>query len=160
MADAKNYTGGCHCGQVRFDVTTDLSIVTQCNCSICQKRGALWTFVTSENFALRAGDDDLRDYQFGKRTIHHYSVRNAGWGRSRAGWRRAAPRWWRSMSAASTTSTSPRSRSRCSTGAACRSGIGPRERRRVQEGRDGQNPRQTADETRTKPSGRRSTRSS
>ncbi len=80
MADTKNYSGGCHCGLVRFDVTTDLATVAQCNCSICQKRGALWTFVTNENFALRAGADDLRDYQFGKRTIHHYFCPQCGVG--------------------------------------------------------------------------------
>ena len=80
MADTKNYSGGCHCGQVRFDVTADLSSVAQCNCSICQKRGVLWTFVTADNFALRAGNDDLRDYQFGKRTIHHLFCPQCGVG--------------------------------------------------------------------------------
>jgi hypothetical protein len=80
MADNKNYSGGCHCGQVRFDVTADLSSVTQCNCSICQKRGALWTFVPSEHFALRAGAEDLRYYQFGKRTIHHLFCPQCGVG--------------------------------------------------------------------------------
>ena len=45
MAEPKTYTGGCHCGEVRFEVTADLSKVVTCNCSICQKRGALWSFV-------------------------------------------------------------------------------------------------------------------
>ncbi len=80
MADVKNYTGGCHCGQVRYDVTAELTTVTQCNCSICQKRGALWTFVPEESFALRAGSEDLADYQFGKKTIHHLFCRECGVG--------------------------------------------------------------------------------
>jgi hypothetical protein len=80
MADAKNYSGGCHCGQIRYDVTADLTTVAQCNCSICQKRGALWTFVPVEHFALRAGNDDLADYQFGKKTIHHYFCPQCGVG--------------------------------------------------------------------------------
>ncbi len=71
MAESKTYTGGCHCGEVRFEVTADLTSVVSCNCSICQKRGALWTFVPAENFGLRAGSDNLRDYQFGKKSIHH-----------------------------------------------------------------------------------------
>ena len=54
MAESKNFSGGCHCGLVRFDVTADLSHVLACNCSICTKRGALWTFVPPEQFALRA----------------------------------------------------------------------------------------------------------
>jgi hypothetical protein len=71
MSESKTYTGGCHCGEVRFEVTADLSNVVSCNCSICQKRGALWCFVPSASFALRAGADNLRDYQFGKKKLHH-----------------------------------------------------------------------------------------
>ena len=71
MAESRNYTGGCHCGEVRFEVTADISSVVSCNCSICQKRGALWVFVPADKFALRAGLEDLKDYQFGKKTIHH-----------------------------------------------------------------------------------------
>jgi hypothetical protein len=80
MAEAKNYTGGCHCGEVRFEVTADISNVISCNCSICQKRGALWVFVPPESFALRAGLEDLKDYQFGKRIIHHLFCPQCGVG--------------------------------------------------------------------------------
>jgi hypothetical protein len=80
MADGKNYTGGCHCGEVRFEVTADISSVIACNCSICQKRGALWVFVAPEHFALRAGSNDLKDYQFGKKSIHHLFCPQCGVG--------------------------------------------------------------------------------
>jgi hypothetical protein len=80
MAETKTHTGGCHCGEVRFEVTLDLGAVVACNCSICQKRGALWCFVAPEHFALRAGSDDLRDYQFGKKTIHHLFCAQCGVG--------------------------------------------------------------------------------
>jgi hypothetical protein len=73
-------TGGCHCGQVRYDVTVDLAQVVACNCSICTKRGALWTFVAPERFALRAGEDLLADYQFGKKAIHHLFCPHCGVG--------------------------------------------------------------------------------
>lgn len=78
MADAKNYSGGCHCGQVRYDVTADLSSVIACNCSICVRRGTLLTFVPVESFALRAGGEDLVDYQFNKKVIHHLFCRHCG----------------------------------------------------------------------------------
>jgi hypothetical protein len=80
MAESKNFSGGCHCGLVRFDVTADLSRVIACNCSICTKRGALWTFVPPEQFALRAGADELVDYQFNKKVIHHLFCRRCGVG--------------------------------------------------------------------------------
>jgi hypothetical protein len=80
MPAPKTYTGGCHCGEVRFEVTTDLGNVVACNCSICQKRGALWSFVASANFALRAGAENLKDYQFGKKSIHHLFCPQCGVG--------------------------------------------------------------------------------
>ena len=80
MSGAKTYTGGCHCGEVRFEVTTVLGKVTACNCSICQKRGALWSFVPAESFALRAGEEALKDYQFGKKSIHHLFCPQCGVG--------------------------------------------------------------------------------
>jgi hypothetical protein len=80
LPETMNCTGGCHCGQVRFDVTADLSQVLDCNCSICRKRGALWTFVAADKFALRAGEETLTDYQFGKHTIHHLFCAQCGVG--------------------------------------------------------------------------------
>jgi len=80
LAETMNCTGGCHCGQVRFDVTADLSQVLDCNCSICRKRGALWTFVPADKFALRAGEETLTDYQFGKKKLHHLFCQACGVG--------------------------------------------------------------------------------
>ncbi len=71
MPDTKTYSGGCHCGQVRFEVTTDLSQVMECNCSICAKTGWLVTFVPPAQFKLLAGGEQLSDYQFAGKTIHH-----------------------------------------------------------------------------------------
>jgi hypothetical protein len=71
MSDLRNFRGGCHCGQVRFEVTTDLAEVVCCNCSICTKRGLLLNFVTPQHFALRAGSNELADYQFNRKVIHH-----------------------------------------------------------------------------------------
>jgi len=71
MSDTKKYTGSCHCGKVRYEVTTALNDVISCNCSICSKRGWLLTFAKSDQFTLLSGGDGLTDYQFGKKHIHH-----------------------------------------------------------------------------------------
>ena len=34
----QTHTGGCHCGRVRFEITTDLSRASECNCSLCSFR--------------------------------------------------------------------------------------------------------------------------
>jgi hypothetical protein len=31
--------GGCHCGRVRFRAQVDLEFLSQCNCSVCTKKG-------------------------------------------------------------------------------------------------------------------------
>ena len=40
----------------------------------------LWTFVTPDKFALRAGGEGLADYQFNKKVIHHLFCPNCGVG--------------------------------------------------------------------------------
>ena len=64
-------TGGCHCGRVRFRVTADLSRVTECNCSICTKKGFLHLIVPPEQFELLSGADALTTYRFNTGTARH-----------------------------------------------------------------------------------------
>jgi hypothetical protein len=70
-ACSKTYTGGCHCGQVRFECTTDLAVVSNCNCSICTKKGLHFAFVPPRSFQLRAGEDNLKEYLFNSHAIRH-----------------------------------------------------------------------------------------
>jgi hypothetical protein len=74
----RTHAGGCHCGKVRFEVTADVSNVMSCNCSICQRTGALMVFVGADKFKLEAGGDHLTDYQFGKKHIHHQFCSTCG----------------------------------------------------------------------------------
>jgi hypothetical protein len=78
MPDTKTLTGGCHCGLVRFECTTDLAMVTACNCSICTKRGLHFAFLAPASFQLRAGEDNLKEYLFNKHAIHHQSCNDCG----------------------------------------------------------------------------------
>jgi hypothetical protein len=79
MSEAKTYQGSCHCGAIKFDVTTDLSRVITCNCSICARTGALLSFVNESAFKRTSGtDDDLTDYQFNKHNIHHLFCKKCG----------------------------------------------------------------------------------
>ncbi len=78
MSEKKAHAGGCHCGKVRYEVTTDLKMVVSCNCSICSKRGALLTFVPADQFTLKSGEGDLADYQFNKHVIHHKFCKTCG----------------------------------------------------------------------------------
>ena len=70
MPEAKTYTGSCHCGKVRYEVTTDLASVLACNCSMCGRKGTWLTFVEPSQFKLLDGEG-LTDYQFNRHVIHH-----------------------------------------------------------------------------------------
>lgn len=78
MSEAKTYTGGCHCGNVRYEVTTDITSVISCNCSICSKTGTLLAFVPASQFKLLSGESNLHDYQFNKQVIHHLFCATCG----------------------------------------------------------------------------------
>ena len=39
ISEMKTYQGSCHCGRVRFEVRTELTRVSECNCSICRRKG-------------------------------------------------------------------------------------------------------------------------
>ena len=63
--------GGCHCGAVRFKVSIERSIVYECNCSICRKKGYLHLIVPPENFTLLQGQDCLTSYTFNTKIANH-----------------------------------------------------------------------------------------
>lgn len=76
--DTKTYTGGCHCGVVRFKVITDLKDVITCNCSMCAKAGTMLTFVPVDQFTLESGEEALSNYQFNKKVIDHLFCKYCG----------------------------------------------------------------------------------
>ena len=68
---ASAYSGGCHCGAVRYEVSADLGQSISCNCSRCSKLGAVLSFAPAEKFSLLSGEDRLTEYRFNKRVIQH-----------------------------------------------------------------------------------------
>jgi hypothetical protein len=68
---ARQYSGGCHCGLVRYEVTADLDRTITCNCSRCAKLGVILAFAPAQSFTLKSGETALTDYQFNKKMIHH-----------------------------------------------------------------------------------------
>ena len=70
--------GGCHCGRVRFRVTADLDRVTECNCSMCAKKGFLHLIVAPAQFELVSGADELSTYRFNTMTAKHMFCKYCG----------------------------------------------------------------------------------
>ena len=65
------YLGSCHCGQVAFEVEGELGGAMSCNCSMCQRKGALMWFVPRAQLQLLTPEADASTYSFNKHVIQH-----------------------------------------------------------------------------------------
>ncbi|MCG8486450.1 MAG: GFA family protein [Chromatiales bacterium] len=72
------YHGSCHCGQIKFSVTTNIDKVVSCNCSICSKKGVLHHRVAAEQFNLLEGKEFLSLYQFDTKEAKHFFCKVCG----------------------------------------------------------------------------------
>ena len=70
--------GGCHCGAVRFRVSVERFEATDCNCSMCTKKGMLHLIVAPERFELLKGSDALTTYTFNTGVAQHRFCRTCG----------------------------------------------------------------------------------
>src|SRR5947207_9824723 len=59
MTMLEQRVGGCHCVRVRFQARFDLDLLSQCNCSICTKKGILHLPIAVDDFELLRGKDAL-----------------------------------------------------------------------------------------------------
>lgn len=69
----RTWSGGCHCGAVRFEADIDFAATetSRCNCSICRK-GRFWKCVVGEaDVRVLAGEGTLTEYRFGSGAIRH-----------------------------------------------------------------------------------------
>jgi len=72
-------TGGCHCGEVRFEALSDpRPELLDCNCSICAASGYLHLFIPHDRFTLISGKDYLTTYRFGSGQAEHLFCKVCG----------------------------------------------------------------------------------
>lgn len=73
------YSGGCHCGKVRFTVELPDEIeVEDCNCSVCSKFGFLHVIVPISAFTLLTSEEELSEYRFNSGVAAHYFCKTCG----------------------------------------------------------------------------------
>ena len=72
------FTASCHCEAVRIELVELPSKVTECNCSVCRRYGALWAYYTRDQVNLVADPAVLSFYSWGDRTIEFWHCRHCG----------------------------------------------------------------------------------
>ncbi len=69
------WTGGCHCGAVRFRVRAPADPAAfeavVCNCSMCTKKALIHLIVSPDRFSLLTSPAALQTYTFGTHTARH-----------------------------------------------------------------------------------------
>jgi hypothetical protein len=79
--ELKNYQGRCHCGAVSFEISVPkIDKGMRCNCSICEKKGAVMTPFTIAPQYLKSNveGDALSTYQFGTDVARHHFCNHCG----------------------------------------------------------------------------------
>lgn len=74
----QTYSGSCHCGAVRFKITTTVTELTTCDCSICKRKNAVMLKVHESEFELLDGHESLTEYQFHTATAQHFFCTTCG----------------------------------------------------------------------------------
>ncbi|KFZ38374.1 aldehyde-activating protein [Shewanella mangrovi] len=74
------HKASCHCGAVELRLTLPNGIENprRCNCSICQRKGAIVASVALDGIEIVKGADVLKCYQFNTHTAKHYFCSNCG----------------------------------------------------------------------------------
>jgi len=71
--------GSCHCGATTFEVESAPADVTQCTCSLCSKRGALWAYYTPKQVKI-APPSSTATYHWQSKTVAHHFCPHCGCG--------------------------------------------------------------------------------
>lgn len=74
----RTYQGSCHCGRIRFEAEGQLDEAIECNCSMCQRKGAKMWFVPEAAFRMPTPEENLATYTFNTHRIKHHFCPNCG----------------------------------------------------------------------------------
>jgi hypothetical protein len=74
----QHYTGSCQCGAVTFEVDVDLDMTRTCNCSRCQRLGAVWGYTSLDKLKILTGEDNLATFTFNRHVGKHRFCKTCG----------------------------------------------------------------------------------
>lgn len=72
------YTASCHCGTVKIELERKPRKLTQCNCSICRRYGALWAYFQRKRVSVLCKKSALKKYSWGRKRFEFYHCARCG----------------------------------------------------------------------------------
>ena len=60
----------CHCGAVHIEIDKQPESLTSCNCSICNRYGALWGYYQPNEVSLTIKGPEISKYSWGEKSIN------------------------------------------------------------------------------------------
>lgn len=78
MKSDRKHHGSCHCAAIAFEVTGRITLVDECNCSICAKKAYLHWIVARDAFRLLTPEKDLATYSFNTGVAKHHFCPRCG----------------------------------------------------------------------------------
>ena len=68
----------CHCGAVRVDIPHRPEAVTNCNCSLCRRVGALWAYYPVDTVRVQGHPEHTHGYIQGDKTLRTVRCSHCG----------------------------------------------------------------------------------
>lgn len=80
--DPMIYTASCHCGLVVLEMQRRPKLLTQCNCSLCRRYGALWAYFQRKSIKIAAPGNVLKShsksYSWGRQRFEFFHCEECG----------------------------------------------------------------------------------
>lgn len=72
------HSGSCHCGAVHIEIPFAPDHLTNCNCSICWRYGALWAYFVSTSVRIQCDPAAIADYSWGIKGLRFFRCTTCG----------------------------------------------------------------------------------
>jgi hypothetical protein len=71
-------TASCHCGAVRLEIARKPRQLTDCNCSMCRRYGALWAYYSRKSVRVICATGAMENYAWRNKTREFYRCATCG----------------------------------------------------------------------------------
>ena len=68
----------CHCGAVRIEIPRRPRTLTNCNCSICRRYGALWAYYKASDVRIASAPGATAGYSWGEKMLRFVRCNGCG----------------------------------------------------------------------------------